>query len=202
LLEVSRVTPLSERLSERQLPGPPAFRGQILIVGFVTNWSAPKPSELARLRAELHCLSSSLVLLGPDQVLRVQSDDTLRAGQPQAACDRQEFDALLAPLSRPGHVAKRELLRLALVNPSGAIAWSHDGEAPRHPIALLIAALSQARRHLLAGPGRLYGITRAELVGSLTSAFTSTFGSNHPLGALARTEASNEIRDRASGERV
>jgi hypothetical protein len=191
------VTPLSER----QLPGPLSFRGQSLIVGFVTSWSTPGKHELVRLRAELRSVSTSLLLMGPDEMLRVQSDDTLRPGAQQAPLERSDFDSLLAPLSRPGHVAKRQLLRLVLVNPSGAIAWSHDGEAPEQPIAALISALSQARRNLLAGPGRIYGITRPELVGSLTSAFAATFGSDCPLGTLAKPEGPAEIRDRASGDR-
>jgi hypothetical protein len=183
------------------LPGPLAFRGQILIVGYVTRWSDPSEHELARLRAELRSVSASLVLIGPDEMLRFQSDDGIRSDSSRPVCEREDFDLLLAPLSRPGHIEARHLLRLVIVNPSGAITWSHDGAAPRAPIAALISALSQARRHLLAGPGRIYGITRAELIGSLTSAFAAIFGNSHPLGSLAPTEHEPVMNAIASGER-
>jgi hypothetical protein len=189
-------------LSERQLPGPPSFRGQILIVGLITKWSEPKESEIARLRSELRCLSSVLVLMGPEQLACFQANDTRGSGKLEAPCDRADFEALLGPRTRPGQPPKGDLLRLAIVNPTGAIAWSHDGHAaPRLVVPSLIAALSQARRHLMTSAGRTYGITRSELMASLTSAFATTFGNDHPLGSLARAAEPREIFDRASGDR-
>lgn len=188
-------------LSERQLPGPAAFRGQILLVALVSNWSPPSQSELARLRSELRCLSTALVLMGPEQLACIQANDTRRPGPPAAPCERKDFDALLGPRPREGHAPSGQQLRLVIVNPNGAVAWSHDGPAPGSPSAALIAALSQARRHLLAGPGRTYGITRSELMASLTSAFATTFGSDRPLGSLTRAPEPQEIQARASGDR-
>lgn len=185
--------------SERQLPGPPAFRGQTLIVGLVTIWPAAAESELVRLRSELRCLSTALVLIGPEQLACFQPNDT-RPGQPAAACERGDFDALLGPRARKGQRANRRQLRLVIVNPNGAIAWSHEGQTEA-PFAALIAALSQARRHLLAGTGRTYGITRSELMASLSSAFAMTFGSDRPLGSLTRAAEPREIFARASGDR-
>lgn len=195
------MTPQSERL----LPGPLAYRGQILIAAYIGNWSEPSRLELVRLRAELRSVSSCLALLGPTQLLCFQPNDTHpRATHPQAAarqpCQREDFDALLAPPSRRDDVAQRPRLRIVLVNPSGAIVWSHEGRVIEQPVPTLIDALSQARRHLLDGPGRIYGITRQELVGSLTNAFAAHFGSHRPLGALAKAEEPREIFDRASGE--
>jgi hypothetical protein len=187
-------------LSERQLPGPLAYRGQILILAYVSNWSEPGRLELVRLRAELRSLSACLVLLGPTQLLCFQPDDNHPRAATSEPCQREDFEALLPPLSRRDDVAARPMLRFVLVNPSGAISWSHDGRAIEQPVLALLDALSQARRHLLAGPGRLYGITRQELVGSLTSAFASRLGSHHPLGTLAKAEEAREIFDRASGE--
>ncbi len=201
------MTPLSERL----LPGPSSYRGQILIVAFISNWSDPDDRQLARLRSELRCVSSCLVLMGPTQLLCFQPDDSYPRARSatREPCQREDFDALLAPLSQRGlsqrgarrdDVAQQPRLRVVLVNPSGAIAWSHEGRAIEQPVQALIDALSQARRHLLDGPGRIYGITRQELVGSLTTAFASHFGSHRPLGALAKAEEAREIFDRASGE--
>ena len=76
-----------------------------------------------------------------------------------------------------------------------------SGSGPAY-FALVIDALSRARRHLLDGPGQTFGVTRQELVGSLTSAFASCFGSHRPLGSLAKAEGPREIRDRASGDRA
>lgn len=193
------MSPLSERLLP--LPGPLAFRGQTLIVGLVTNWSAPTETEAVRLRSELRCVSSALVLMGPAQITCFQPNDTRAPGKPATPCDRSDFDALLAPRSRPGQLPKRDLLRLVIVNPNGGIAWSHDGQAPPRLVPWLIAALSQARRYLLAGAGRTYGITRPELMASLTSAFAATFGNDRPLGSLARAAQPQEILDLASGDR-
>jgi hypothetical protein len=190
------LTPLSERL----LPGPSAYRGQILIVAFISNWSDPSQRQLARLRSELRCVSSSLVLMGPTQMLCLQPDDSYPRAATREPCQREDFDALLAPPSRGDDVAQRPRLRVVLVNPSGAIAWSHEGRVIEQPILTMIDALSQARRHLLDGPGRIYGITRQELVGSLTNAFAAHFGSHRPLGTLAKAEEAREIFDRASGE--
>ena len=188
-------------LSERLLPGPLAFRGQILVVGLVTNWLAPAEMELVRLRSELRCLSTALVLMGPEQLACFQPNDTRSPGSPETPCNREDFDALLAPRSRPGPLQARASLRLVIVNPSGASAWSHDGPAPPRLVPELIAALSQARRQLLVGAGRTYGITRPELMASLTGAFAATFGNDRPLGSLARAAAPREIFDRASGDR-
>jgi hypothetical protein len=171
-----------------------------LIVGLVPIWSPPTESESVRLRSELRCLSSALVLVGPEQVACFQPSDTRRPGQPAVPCERQDFDALLGPHAR-GRGTRRHSLRLVIVNPNGAIAWSHEGQALARPVAALIAALSQARRHLLAGPGRTYGITRSELMASLTSAFASTFGSDCPLGSLTRPAEPRQIFARASGDR-
>lgn len=194
------LTPLSERL----LPGPVAYRGQILIVAYISNWSDPNERQLARLRSELRCVSACLVLMGPTQLLCFQPDDSYPRAATREPCHREDFDALLAPLSqrsfRHDDVAQRPRLRVVLVNPSGAIAWSHEGRAIEQPITALIDALSRARRHLLDGPGRIYGITRQDLVGSLTTAFAAEFGSHRPLGALAKAEEPREIFDRASGE--
>lgn len=196
-LSVKTLSPLSER----QLPGPQAFRGQTLVVALVTSWSPPTESELVRLRSELRCLSTVLVLIGPEQLACFQPNDTRRPGQPTAPCERQDFDALLGPRVRAGHGTNRHQLRLVIVNPSGAIAWSHDGQAVAPTIESLIAALSQARRHLLAGPGRTYGITRSDLMASLTSAFATTFGSDRPLGSLTRAAEPQQIWGRVSGDR-
>jgi hypothetical protein len=183
------------------LPGPSAYRGQILIVAFVSNWSDPSERQLARLRSELRCVSSCLALLGPTQLLCLQPDDSHPRSASREPCHREDFDALLAPASsRQNDVAQRPRLRVVLVNPSGAIAWSHEGRVIEQTIPTLIDALSQARRHLLDGPGRIYGITRQELVGSLTNAFASHFGSHRPLGSLAKAEEAREVFDRASGE--
>lgn len=195
------MTPLSERL----LPGPIAYRGQILIVVFTSNWTDPNEPQLARLRSELRCVSACLVLMGPTQLLSFQPSDSHPRAAPRQTCQREDFDALLAPqsyrgLPRQDDVAQRPRLRVMLINPSGAIAWSHEGRAIEQPVVALIDALSQARRHLLDGPGRIYGITRQDLVGSLTNAFASHFGSHRPLGALAKAEEPREIFDRASGE--
>lgn len=195
------MTPLSERL----LPGPSAYRGQILIVAFTSNWSDPTEQQLARLRSELRCVSACLVLMGPTQLLSFQPSDSYPRAAKREPCQREDFDALLAPLSQRGQprqddVAQRPRSRVVLVNPSGAIAWSHEGRAIEQPVVSLIEALSQARRHLMDGPGRIYGITRQDLVGSLTTAFASHFGSHRPLGALAKAEEARAIFDRASGE--
>jgi hypothetical protein len=163
-------------------------------------WSPPTESELVRLRSELRCLSTALVLMGPEQLACFQPNDTRRTGTPATACERRDFDALLGPRASGSHGTTRPQLRLVVVNQNGAIAWSHAGHAEA-PIAALIAALSQARRHLLAGPGRTYGITRSELMASLTSAFASTFGSDRPLGSLTRAAEPQQILDRASGDR-
>lgn len=194
------MTPLSERL----LPGPTAYRGQILIVAYINNWTDPDPRQLARLRSELRCVSACLVLMGPTQLLSFQPNDSHPRAQ-REPCQREDFDALLAPLSQRGQprqddVAQRPRSRVVLVNPSGAIAWSHEGRVIEQPVQTLIDALSQARRHLLDGPGRIYGITRQDLVGSLTTAFAAHFGSHRPLGALAKAEEARAIFDRASGE--
>ena len=188
--------------SERQFPGPAAFRGQTLIVAFVSDWSTPSERELVRLRSELRCLSTSLVLMGPEQLRCFQPDDTRRPGAPPSGCEREDFDALLAPRSRPGQLLKHGVLRLVIVNPNGAISWSHDGQARGSVVPELIAALEHARRHLLLLAGRTYGITRPQLMESLTGAFSATFGSNRPLGCLAMPAESREIRDLASGDRV
>jgi hypothetical protein len=188
--------------SERQFPGPAAFRGQTLIVAFVSDWSTPSERELVRLRSELRCLSTSLVLMGPEQLRCFQPDDTRRPGAPPSRCEREDFDTLLAPRSRPGQNLKHGVLRLVIVNPNGAIAWSHDGQATGSVVPELISALSHARRHLLLLAGRTYGITRPELMASLTGAFSATFGSDRPLGCLAMPAESREIRDLASGDRV
>ena len=172
--------------SERQFPGPAAFRGQTLVVAFVSDWSTPSERELVRLRSELRCLSTSLVLMGPEQLRCFQPDDTRRPGAPSSRCEREDFDALLAPRSRPGQHLKHGVLRLVIVNPNGAIAWSHDGQATGSVVPELISALSHARRHLLLLAGRTYGITRPELMASLTGAFAATFGSDRPMGTLAR----------------
>ena len=187
-------------LSERQLPGPRAFRGQPLVVGLVPTWSPPTESELVRLRSELRCLSTALVLIGPEQLACFQPNDTRGPGQATVPCERREFDALLGPRARAGHGTNRRQMRILIVNANGAIAWSHEGQAEA-PFAALIAALSQARRHLLAGPGRTYGITRSELMASLSSAFAMTFGSDRPLGSLTRAAEPQEIFQRASGDR-
>jgi hypothetical protein len=171
-----------------------------LIVGLVTTWSNPTELELVRLRSELRCLSSALVLIGPEQLACFQPNDTGRPGQAGPACERGDFDALLGPRVRAGQRAKRHQLRLVIVNPNGGIAWSHDGQTEA-PFAALIAALSQARRHLLAGTGRTYGITRSELMASLSSAFAMTFGSDRPLGSLSRAAEPQDIFARASGDR-
>jgi hypothetical protein len=184
-----------------------------LIVAFISNWSDPNARQVARLRAELRSLSACLVLMGPTQLLSFQPDDNHPRAAMREPCQREDFDALLAPLStrfsagaRPGEprqddVAQRPRLRVVLVNPSGAIAWSHEGRAIEQPVLELIDALSQARRHLLDGPGRCYGVTRQDLVGSLTTALAAHFGNHRPLGALAKAEEAREIFDRASGER-
>jgi hypothetical protein len=170
-------------------------------VGLFTKWSEPKESEIARLRSELRSLSSVLVLMGPEQLACFHANDTRGPGKVEA-CERADFEALLGPRTRPGQPPQGDRLRLAIVNPNGAVAWSHDGHAaPRLVVPSLIAALSQARRHLLADAGRTYGITRPELMASLTSAFAATFGNNHPLGSLARAAEPREIFDRASGDR-
>lgn len=169
-------------------------------MAYVSNWSEPSDLELTRLRAELRCLSTCLVLMGPTQLLCCQPDDNHPRAARRQPAQREDFDSLLAPLSRRDDVAVRPMLRLVLVNPSGAIAWSQDGKAIEQPVLALIDALAQARRHLLAGPGRTYGITRQELVGSLTTAFASRFGSHRPLGSLIKAEEARDIFDRASGE--
>jgi hypothetical protein len=171
-----------------------------LIVGLVTTWSPPTESELVRLRSELRSLSTALVLIGPEQLACFQPNDTRRPGQPAAPCERRDFDALLGPRARAGHGTNRQHMRLVIVNPNGAIAWSHDGQEEA-PFASLIDALSQARRHLLAGPGRTYGITRSDLMASLSSAFAMTFGSDRPLGSLTRAAEPEDIFQRASGDR-
>jgi hypothetical protein len=171
-----------------------------LIVGLITTWSAPTESELVRLRSELRCLSSALVLIGPEQLACFQPNDTRRPSKPEAPCERADFEALLGPRVRAGQRANRRQLRLVIVNPNGAIAWSHEGQTEA-PFPALIAALSQARRHLLVGAGRTYGITRSELMASLSSAFAMTFGSDRPLGSLTRAAEPQEIFARASGDR-
>jgi hypothetical protein len=175
-----------------------------LIVVFTSNWMDPSEPQLARLRSELRCVSACLVLMGPTQLLCFQPNDNHPRAAKREPCQREDFDALLAPLSyrdaRQDDVAQRPRLRVVLVNPSGAICWSHEGRAIEQPVLTLIDALSQARRHLLDGPGRIYGITRQDLVGSLTTAFASHFGSHRPLGALAKAEEARAIFDRASGE--
>jgi hypothetical protein len=172
-----------------------------LIVALVSTWSAPSESELARLRSELRCLSTALVLMGPERLACIQANDTRRPGQPPAPCERKDFEALLGPRPRAGQGTNRHQLRVVIVNENGAVAWSHDGQMHGSPIPALIAALSQARRHLLAGPGRTYGITRPELMASLNCAFTTTFGSDRPLGSLTRAPGPQEIQARASGDR-
>lgn len=162
--------------SKTALPlGPAGFGGQPLIVAFVDAWPELPERDVARLRAELRAVSTALVVIAPERIFAFRPDTAVDPRVKEPLCDREAFESLRGAPSSRRRLQPEGGLTLLLLNPSGSVCWSLHTVALVEVGAALIDALASARRRLLNSSGS-FGISRRDLVGSLVSAFATTFG--------------------------
>lgn len=176
----------------------PALPGEPVVLGLAESWSELSQQCIVGLQAELDPLGASLLLISSGELVCLRPGKLSQAVV-RSSRVRQLWPSGLGPWHRapaanaaagPGCVSARRCApTLALLDEHGIVCWLWRSAQGAGALQRLQAALGQARlelqerQRLASGARRRDSLphSHAELVVSLISAFTRTFGGDTPL---------------------